>query len=82
MRTTLTLDDDVAAAIQRLRKSRRVTLSKIVNEALREGIKQMGANSKRDEPFRTQTAALGRLRVGSIDDVAEVLLLAERESVR
>ena len=34
MRTTLTLDRDVAAVIERLRKTRRQTLKGIVNEAV------------------------------------------------
>jgi hypothetical protein len=37
MRTTLTLDDDVAAALERLRRSRRIGLKRLVNEALRRG---------------------------------------------
>jgi Ribbon-helix-helix protein, copG family len=38
MRTTLTLDDDVAAALERLRKSRDASLKDLVNEALRRGL--------------------------------------------
>lgn len=82
MRTTLTLDDDVAAALQQLRKTRKATLKDLVNQALREGIKQMRAHPKPREPFRTQAAILGRLRVGSIDNVAEALSIAEGESFR
>ena len=33
MRTTLTLDDDVAAILERLRKSRDASLKDLVNEA-------------------------------------------------
>jgi len=35
MRTTLTLDGDVAAAIERLRRARDASLKDIINEALR-----------------------------------------------
>jgi ribbon-helix-helix CopG family protein len=35
MRTTLTIDDDVAAQLERLRRERDVTLKDIINEALR-----------------------------------------------
>ncbi len=42
MRTTLTLDDDVAAALERLRRSRRIGLKRLVNEALRRGLNDMG----------------------------------------
>lgn len=43
MRTTLTLDDDVAAKIERLRKTRDQSLKDLVNDALREGLKHLAA---------------------------------------
>ena len=79
MRTTLTLDDDVAVALEQLRKTGRSSLKALVNEALREGLQQMRARPRRREPFRTKAVALGRLRVGSIDDVAGALSIAEGE---
>ena len=82
MRTTLTLDDDVAAALERLRRSRQTSLKALVNEALREGLRQMRTRRGRREPFRTEAVSLGRLRIGSIDDVAEALAVAEGESFR
>jgi hypothetical protein len=82
VRTTLTLDDDVAAALERVRKTRDSSLKDLVNEALRRGLREMGARAKRREPFRTQTVALGRLRIGGIDNVAEALAIAEGESFK
>ncbi len=83
MRTTLTLDDDVAAALDRLRKTRKASLKDLVNEVLRRGLKEMmRARPKRREPLRTQAVALGRLRIGSIDNVAEALAIAEGESFK
>ena len=82
MRTTLSLDEDVAAALARLRKTRKASLKQLVNEALRRGLKEMNARPKRREPFRTQSVALGRLRIGSLDNVAEALSLAEGESFK
>jgi hypothetical protein len=41
MRTTLTLDDDVAAMLQQLRKARGDNFKALVNEALRAGLKQL-----------------------------------------
>jgi len=82
MRTTLTLDDDVAAALEQMRETRKASLKELVNQALREGLKQMRAPPKRGEPFHTQPAILGRLRIGSIDDVAEALSIAEGESFK
>ena len=82
MRTTLTLDDDVSAALERLRRTRKASLKRLVNEALREGLKKMRARPKPREPFRTQPVTLGRLRIGSIDNVAEALSIAEGESFK
>ena len=82
MRTTLTLDDDVAAALERLRKTRKTRLKELVNEALRQGLQVMGARPKRRATFRTRSAALGQLKIGSIDNVAEALAMAEGESFK
>lgn len=82
MRTTITLDDDVAAAIERLRKSRDVGLKQIVNEALREGLKQLMGRPRRRARYTTRVVALGRSRVGRLDNVAEALAVAEGEPFR
>jgi hypothetical protein len=79
MRTTLTLDKDVAAVIERLRKARSQSLRDIVNEALREGLKHMAEPRRRRKPFRTEAVDLGRCRFGNVDNVAEVLAIAENE---
>jgi hypothetical protein len=79
MRTTLTLDDDVAATLERLRRTRRMGLKALVNEALREGLRHMTARPAPRGRFRTQSVDLGRLRIGSLDDVGEVLAVDEGE---
>jgi len=82
MRTTLTLDEDVAAVIERLRKSRDESLKSLINEALREGLKHLAAPRRPQVTYRTGSVDLGRCLVGSIDNVAEVLAVAEGESFR
>jgi hypothetical protein len=82
MRTTLTIDDDVAATLERLRRSRKLSLKQLINEALRRGLDNMGKPPKRREPIRTQAVALGRVRVASIDNIAEVLAIAEDENFK
>jgi predicted transcriptional regulator len=82
MRTTLTLDDDVAAKIERLRKTRNESLKDLVNEALREGLKQLAAPERKRVPFRTEAVDLGRCLLGNVDNVAEVLAVAEGEAFR
>jgi hypothetical protein len=79
MRTTLTLDDDVAAALKRLRKSGDASLKQLVNEALRRGLEEMRGRPKRREPMQTRSVALGRARVSGIDDIGEALAIAEGE---
>jgi hypothetical protein len=79
MRTTLTLDDDVAAALERLRKTRKTGLKALVNEVLREGLKQMHARPIRRERFHTRPVDLGRLRIGGLDNIGEALAIAEGE---
>ncbi len=75
MRTTVNLDDDVAAAIQRLRRERGVGLSEALNELARAGMVRRGERPV----FRQRSESIG-FRV-SIDNVAEVLdLLDERPS--
>ena len=78
IRTTLTLDDDVAATLDRLRRSRRVGLKQLINEALRRGLKEMG--KRRGEPVRTEAVALGRLP--SIDNISEALAVVEGKSFK
>jgi hypothetical protein len=80
MRTTLSLDDDVAALLARIRQARRAGLKDVVNEALRRGLKEMAAPKGRSAPYRTPSVSLGRCLAGSIDDVAEVLAVTEGES--
>lgn len=76
----MTLDKDVAAALERLRKARKASLKRIVNEALRQGLARMAAPPAAPRrPFRTRALSLGRCLVGSIDNVAELLAVAEGE---
>ena len=81
MRTTLTLDEDVAVLLERLRNERGVSLKEIVNEALRQGLLMLDAKPQ-SRPFRTKTASLGRCLLPSLDCVSEVLAIAEGEDFR
>jgi hypothetical protein len=82
MRTTLTLDDDVAVTLERLRRSRRISLKHLVNEALRRGLDDMGRRRKTREPLHTRAVALGRVRIASIDNIGEALAIVEGESFK
>lgn len=82
MRTTLTLDKDVAVRLERIRRSRDATLKEVVNEALRQGLRQMTAKPRPRKPFRTKSVSLGHCLIGSVDDVAEALVVAEGENLK
>ena len=82
MRTTLTIDDDVAAELARLRKMRRGSFRDLVNAALREGLRSLTAPPRRRTRFRTRSVDLGRCLLGNIDNVGEVLAVAEGDSYR
>lgn len=78
MRTTLTIDDDVAAELERLQRSREVSLKELVNDALRRGLRDMRAPPKKKKPFRTRTYNMGEQLI-NIDNTAEVLAYLEGE---
>lgn len=83
MRTTLTLDPDVAAQLERLQRAQNRSFKDLVNAALREGLARLEQGPVRSRVrFRTKPLELGRCRLGSIDDVSEVLSVAEGEDYR
>lgn len=77
MRTTLTLDEDVATLLKRILARRRSSLKEVVNQALRDGLRRMIEKPRPSAAYRTPGVDLGRCLVGNIDDVAEVLDIAE-----
>ena len=80
MRMTLTLDPDVVAMLEKLRRERNLGLEELVNEALRKAL------SRVTEPPRprklTETVSLGRCLIPSLDDVTAALAMAEGERIR
>jgi hypothetical protein len=82
MRTTLTIDDDVAAELARLRRARDASLKDLVNDALRRGLREMTDRPKQKKPFHTRSFDTGGVLVKSIDNIAEVLAEIEGEAFR
>jgi hypothetical protein len=82
MRTTLTLDDDVAARLKAAVKKQRRPFKVLVNEALRDGLDAMDHPRPVREPFRTTGFNLGPSLVGSLDNIEEVLSRVEGEDHR
>ncbi len=79
MRTTLTLDDDVAALLKRIAAKEHGSFKGIVNKALRMGLGALNEPAPRRKPFRTAGFDLGPSLVGSLDNVEEVLARVEGE---
>ncbi len=80
METTLTIDDDVAAQLERLRRERDASLKDIINEALRHGLRDMASPAKPRQPFRIQPFDVGKMLIPDIDNVAAVLAMVEDNS--
>jgi hypothetical protein len=76
MRTTLTLDADVSAALEALRRREGLSLEAAVNAALRHGLRAMAAGDKRTSPFVTTSVDIGAPRL-PLDNVAAALAAAE-----
>jgi hypothetical protein len=81
MRTTLTIDDDVAVQLERLRRKKDVSLKDIVNDVLRRGLRDLSAPPKERKPFRTKTSDMGAPRI-NVDNVAEALAYLEGEDFK
>jgi Arc/MetJ family transcription regulator len=70
VRTTVTLDDDVVAVIERVRASTGVGLSEAVNTLVRRAV----AHRSPSEPFRLRSASLGqRVDLGDVVAVLDLL---------
>ena len=73
MRTTLTLDDDVAAKLRSLSRRTGRAFRDVVNDVLRRGLARPPARAAR-EPFRVVARDLGALRPGlNLDNIAELI---------
>ena len=70
MRTTLTLADDVAAAVERLRRERSIGLSEAVNDLVRAGL----VREQSSAPFVQKTHDLGDgIDYSNVADAVETL---------
>jgi hypothetical protein len=76
MRTTINLDDDVAAAVERLRRERHLGVSEALNELARAGLRA----KRPPKSFRQRSTPLG-LRI-DVTNVAEALEQLEGPGAR
>jgi hypothetical protein len=82
MRTTLTIDPDIAAELARLRKDREVSLKVLVNDALRQGLRQLAVPKKSPKRSFTRPVDLGQPLIGNIDCIGEILAEFDVEKYR
>lgn len=78
MRTTLTLNPDVAAKARRGAAKLRRPFKDVINAALRIGLDEV-LNPPAAKPYRTQPRRMGLRQGLSYDNVAELLVRAEGE---
>lgn len=78
MRTTLTLDDDVAVAVERRRRAQGHSLKQEVNELLRVGLLSVERTPEATHPRPSfEPLRAGGCLLANIDNIAEVLSIAE-----
>ena len=78
MRTTLTLEPDVASQIERRRRDRGTSMKEEVNELLRAGL---AAEAPEPTDYRLPAFDVGELLI-PIDDVHGALAIAEGDDYR
>ena len=74
MRTTISLDNDIQAAAERMRREDGIGISEAVNQLARRGLTAMTGSRSQSVPFVQKTARLGLLMdVTSVADALEQL---------
>jgi hypothetical protein len=83
MRTTVTLEPDVAAALRKLQRRTGAGQKGLINEALRRGLRELAAAPvRRTEPQRTEPYDPGPPAVTGVHSVYDLLAFAEGEDFR
>jgi hypothetical protein len=72
MRTTLTLDEDVAARLVELQRQRGVSFKEVVNQTLRQGLHQK-VSRRRAKKFVVEARDMGQRPGLNYDNVGELL---------
>ena len=83
MRTTVTLDDDVARALEQIQAQEHTTFRRALNEAIREGLAARERRARRGggEVKTTRARNLGP-RLTSFDNTSELIALIEGDSYK
>lgn len=82
VRTTLSLDPDVAAEIEK-RRSRTARSAKAeINHLLRAGLEHERNLVSQRPPYNTRTVRVGGLKISSLDSITDALAEAEQEAYK
>jgi hypothetical protein len=88
VRTTLTLDDDVADKLRELAHRRRMSFKEVVNSVLRRGLAAQESRTESGRPFKVDVfrspfrPGVDPLKLNQLGDDLEARHFAEREPVR
>jgi hypothetical protein len=82
MRTTLTIEDDVAIRLDKALETRETSLKALINDALRRGLDDMEKPTEPRVAYVLRTVDLGACLVPSLDSIAEALTHGEGEAFR
>ena len=82
MRTTLSLDDDVVALLEKAQINEGKSFKATVNKALRQGLRDILSPLNDQVAFKTKTVDLGKCKLKSIDNIADVIAFAEDEKFK
>ncbi|MGH7881619.1 MAG: hypothetical protein ACREN8_01730 [Candidatus Dormibacteraceae bacterium] len=78
MRTTLTLDDDVAIQLAEFSRHSKTSTKEAVNRLIRAGLAKL-ESPRKPVPFRTRAVDLGQPKLANVDSISEALAFAEGE---
>lgn len=73
MRTTLTLEDDVAAMLKRAQQKSSLGFKDLVNDLLRTALKQAMKPKSPVKRYRQPSTDTGQCLIGSVADIEHVL---------
>ncbi|HEY3783360.1 MAG TPA: hypothetical protein VGL56_19945 [Fimbriimonadaceae bacterium] len=78
IRTTLTLDEDIAAKLKEESRARGIPFRKLLNDALRRGLQSMKSSTTR-KPFKIDAVDLGAMPGLNYDNIGALIEHAEGE---
>jgi hypothetical protein len=54
----------------------------VINQALRQGLKDMTKPPRREKAYETRSVSLGRCKLANLDDISEVIAVAEGDTFK